>query len=57
MIDIGINIAGIILLAVVAFSCGYEKGRGDAMEEEIDFLERIKKDREEEKENANESKS
>lgn len=56
MIDIGINIAGIILLAVVAFSCGYEKGRGDAMEEEIDFLERIRKDREE-KENADESKS
>lgn len=56
MIDMGINIAGIILLAIVAFSCGYEKGRGDAMEEEIDFLERIKKDKEEKEENADESK-
>lgn len=40
MFDIEIKIAGIILLAVVAFSCGYEKGLGDAMEDEIDFLER-----------------
>ena len=47
MIDMTINFAMLVLLVFAAFSWGYEKGKGDAMEDEINFLERIRKDREE----------
>ncbi len=51
MLDMTINFSMLILLVIVAFSWGYEKGRGDALEDEINFWERIKKDKEEEKNN------
>lgn len=43
MIDVIIDIALTIVLAIVAFSWGYEKGYGDAIEENLDFFERLKK--------------
>ena len=53
MLDMTINFAMLILLVLAAFSWGYEKGRGDAMEDEINFLERLKKDREEKNNESN----
>ena len=49
MADTIINIALIVTAVASAFAWGYEKGRGDAMQEEIDYIERKLKQREAEK--------
>ena len=49
MVDTIINIALLVAALASAFAWGYEKGRGDAMQEEIDYIERKLKQREAEK--------
>ena len=39
MLELVINMCLLISLVMLAFSWGYEKGRGDAMEEELKELE------------------
>ena len=39
MIDAIINLALLIIAVAAAFAWGYEKGRGDAMEDEIKYIE------------------
>lgn len=39
MLELVINICLLISLVILAFSWGYEKGRGDAIEEELKELE------------------
>ena len=50
--DAIINIVQIVALAIAAFAWGYEKGRGDEMQDEIDFYEKHLKNKVEDEDNA-----
>lgn len=54
MMDWGaiIQIVQTVALVIAAFSWGYEKGRGDEMQDEIDFYEKLHKKKVEDEDDA-----